>query len=105
MTDFSWTAIFRIAAPRRPARPMGVAICERLRMSRALLTLGAIHRRDRQLVRLLLGVEHEKLLDRVQRRLKLVARAAALYFQVLDRPLEIRHPVHGLRHQALGEEL
>src|SRR5437667_226846 len=61
MTDFSWTAIFRIAAPRRPARPMGVAICERLRMSRALLTLGAIHRRDRKLIRFLLGIEHQDL--------------------------------------------
>src|SRR5713226_2003615 len=105
MTASSWTASFRIAGPRTPDRPVGVAICERLRMSRALLTLGAIHRCDRKLVRFLLRIEHQELLDRVERRLQLVPRAAALDFQILNRALEIRDAAHRLRYETLRKQL
>src|SRR5579884_2277330 len=82
ITESSRTVSSRIALPRTPARPVGVAICARLRMRSATLLVLAMHRCDGQLVRFLLGVEHQQLLDRVERRLQFVARRAAFDFQV-----------------------
>src|SRR5437588_864725 len=48
------------------------------------LAAGAEQRRDGHLVGLLLGVEHEELLDGVDGRLQLVARALALDLQILN---------------------
>src|SRR2546423_2858202 len=66
---------------------------------------GAEQRRDRHLVRLLLGVQHEQLLHRVDRPLQLVTRALPFDLQVLDGPLQVCHARHGLRGQPLREQL
>src|SRR5687768_2846372 len=114
-----------MARPRNAVRPWGVAICERLRMSSVMATGSrsvypertrdklippsrvprAEQRRDRLLVRFLLGVEDDHLLHGVERGLQFVADGAALDLEVGDGALELADALHGLADDALGQQL
>src|SRR6185436_7067766 len=132
MTPSSSTEMSRIARPRRAARPVAVAIWDRLRMRRVMIGYavtrlrGSLEPRNRvtaqprnqnsriplfeqggqrHLIRLFLRVQHDHLLDHVQGGLEFVAGGAALELEVADGALEIADALHGLADEAVGEEL